>query len=275
MIDSGKNIEAFTRDTLALHLPGIHAHGKAYKQHSHKVLASIFDELANRLNIAIAIEIGAFQAEFSRRFLTTATNRKALAVEANPYNYNAFKEGLAAAGVIYHHAAVQDKTGTTTLQLMDTAQDIENGFIRGNNSILSSSERTETKPLTVPATTLDELVTEYVSAGKIPDPSTSPPLLWIDVEGALNLVIAGGSKTIRNSVALFTEVEATALWDQQCLFPEICGLLDELGFTPFLRDCEYEPEQFNVIFVNRERIGESILNQLSVDYTDKLKAFTG
>lgn len=118
----------------------------------------------------------------------------------------------------YHHAAAQDLTGTRTLQLRVTDRDVKNGFIRGNNSILSASTRPDTEPLEVPATTLDALVADYVDAGKILDPASSSPILWIDVEGARNLVIAGGNNTIKHGLAIFAEVEATVLWDDQVIF---------------------------------------------------------
>lgn len=272
MIADNAQFDAFMRQSTAQHEAGISAFGKRYKQHSHRVLIDVFDQLANRLNTTTAIEIGAFKADFSRRFIRDNANRTALAVEANPYNFNAFKQTLSEAGVHYHHAAVQDRTGTRALQLSVTNKDIENGYIRGNNSILLASVRPETKPLTIPATTLDSLVAHYVDAGKLQDPLSSPPILWIDVEGALNLVIAGGSETIKYSQAIFAEVETTVLWEDQVIFPEICSQLEPLGFFPFLRDCEYEPDQFNVLFVHKSLAQDSLLQDLRLFFTEALNS---
>ncbi len=273
MIVKHPDFGAFMQQSTAQHEPGISAAGKRYKQYSHSALTEVFDQLIDRLNVTSAIEIGAFKADFSQRFTRNNTQRTALAVEANPYNFEAFKKTLAAAGVHYHHAAIQDQTGTCTLQLSVTDRDVKNGYIRGNNSILSASARPETQPLTVPATTLDVLVADYVAAGKLADPALSPPVLWIDVEGALNLVIAGGHETIKQSLAIFTEVEATELWDDQVIFPQICAELEELGFNPFLRDCEYEPDQFNVLFVHQDLHKEPLLEELASWYSQALISF--
>jgi len=52
--------------------------------------------------------------------------------------------------------------GTCELQLHVTELDIENGYIRGNNSILKSDTRPDTRIESVPGTTLDALVASYV-----------------------------------------------------------------------------------------------------------------
>ncbi len=275
MIDSYGSAASFIEQSTSFHSAGLDAYGKRYKQFSNAALTTIFERLADSLDITTAIEVGAFQADFSRRFLERKSGRTALAVEANPYNYHAFRDRVTGAGIIYHHAAVQDLVGTRTLQLMVTDIDVKNGYIRGNNSILTSQQRPETQPLKVPATTLDTLVEEYVKSEQLPPLSDSPPVLWIDVEGALDLVIAGGEQTISESLAIFAEVESTALWDRQAVFSDICKQLQALEFRPFLRDCEYEPEQFNVVFINQKLDGNSLLLELEQQYSDILTNFTG
>lgn len=276
MIDKHINADTFSRVTTQIHHDGIAKAGKSYKQHSHTVLVEAFFKLIDHHNVSTLLEIGAFQAEVSRRFINKAnTNesatRQALAVEANPYNYKKFKDSLTEAGVIYHHAAVQDREGTCELQLHVTELDIENGYIRGNNSILKSDTRPDTRIESVPGTTLDALVASYVASESIPDPVASHPALWIDVEGALDLVIKGGHHTLKNSLAIFAEVETQRLWNDQAIFTEIAAQLDKLGFFPYLRDCEYEPEQFNVMFVNRELINTDLLEDIAAGFYNELK----
>lgn len=271
MIDKNISVEAFSRVTDRIHQAGIDNSGKAYKQRSHLALVSAFFKIIDRLSVTTTLEVGAFQAEFSRKFMSEAPARHALAVEANPYNYNKFKGSLTAAGVLYHHAAVLDREGPCELQLHVTDIDVENGYIRGNNSILKSDARPETRAVSVPGTTLDALVTSYVTSKSIPDPAVRHPALWIDVEGALDLVIKGGEQTISNSLVIFAEVETERLWNKQATFPEIAAQLDKLGFFPWLRDCEYEPEQFNVLFANRELIDTAVLEDLATQFYDELK----
>ena len=165
MADKDRDIDAFIISSRQLHQAGIEKHGKTYKQHSHAVLVSTFFKIIDQLNAATALEIGAFQAEFSRRFISKTPTRQALAVEANPHNFKKFESTISDAGVIYHHAAVLDREGPCELQLQVTDIDIENGYIRGNNSILSTDARPDTRAVTVPGTTLDALVKSYVEAG--------------------------------------------------------------------------------------------------------------
>jgi len=274
MIDkpmSDKDINSFIGSSGKFHQAGIEKYGKAYKQRSHDALVSMFFTIIEQLNANTSLEIGAFQAEFSRKFIASSPTHRALAVEANPHNYKKFKPSLTAAGVIYHHAAVHDREGPCELQLHVTDIDIENGYIRGNNSILKSDARPDTQAVTVPGTTLDTLVKNYVESESIPDPEISHPVLWIDVEGALDLVISGGSQTIVNSLVIFAEVETERLWDNQATFIEVATQLDKLGFSPWLRDCEYEPEQFNVMFTNRKLVDNSLLESLATQFHNELQ----
>ena len=57
----------------------------------------------------------------------------------------------------------------------------------------------------------------------------------------------------------------------QAIFTEIAAQLDKLGFFPYLRDCEYEPEQFNVMFVNRELINTDLLEDIAAGFYNELK----
>jgi len=270
-IEKEGDINSFITSSGKFHRAGIERYGKTYKQRSHTVLVSAFFNIIDRLNAATSLEIGAFQAEFSRKFISNTTGRHALAVEANPHNYKKFKSSLTEAGVNYHHAAVLDREGPCELQLHVTDLDIENGYIRGNNSILKSDARPDTQAVNVPGTTLDALVKSYTESGTIPDPKDIHPVLWIDVEGALDLVIAGGTKTIANSTVIFAEVETECLWNNQATFVEVAAQLDKLGFSPWLRDCEYEPEQFNVMFANRELVDADILESLAAQFYDELQ----
>lgn len=271
MIDNHTELEKFIRHHTQFHRTGIEKYGKTYKRRSHTSLVSAFFNIIDRLSVATSIEVGAFQAEFSVKFIGESTDRKALAVEANPYNFNKFKSSLSQAGVLYHHAAVQDREGPCELQLHVTDIDIENGYIRGNNSILNSDARPDTRAVSVPGTTLDALVNHYVQAGSIADPKKVHPVLWIDVEGALNLVISGGSQTISNSLVLFAEVETERLWNNQAIFIEIAEQLGKLGFSPWLRDCEYEPEQFNVMFTNDKLVDTVLLEELANQFYEELQ----
>ena len=217
------DVETFVHSSRQFHQAGIDKYGKKYKQQSHAALVSVFFDTIKQLNATTSLEIGAFQAEFSRKFISRTPKGHTLAVEANPYNFKKFEASLTDAGVLYHHAAVLDHEGPCELQLHVTDLDVENGYIRGNNSILKSDARPDTQAVTVPGTTLDALVKSYVDAGSIPAPELTHPVIWIDVEGALDLVITGGAQTIKNSLLIFAEVETERLWNDQATFIDIAA----------------------------------------------------
>lgn len=271
-IDPNISFNEFSQTTDRIHHAGIEKFTKTYKQRSHQALISAFFKIIDKHNVTALLEIGAFKAEVSRRFVTEKPARHALAVEANPYNFNTFNDSLTKAGVLYHHAAILDREGPCKLQLRVTDLDDENGYIRGNNSLLKTDVRPDTRDETVPGTTLDTLVSSYVASKLFPAPSVNHPALWIDVEGALDLVIRGGQHSIRNSLMIFAEVETERLWNDQAIFPEIAIQLDELGYFPYLRDCEYEPEQFNVVFANRKLIDIALLEEVASEFYKELKA---
>ncbi len=274
MIDNRLDEHTVSDLTNRIHQTGIDKYGKAYKQYSNKLLVSLFFQLLDTLRVTSALEIGAFNAEFSQKFVSEATTHSALAVEANPYNFKKFRETVTANGVLYHHAAVLDREGPCELQLQVTDIDVATGYIRGNNSILVSDARPQTRAVTVPGITLDVLVANYVDAQLLPDPTLNSTALWIDVEGALDLVIKGGEQTISTSQLIFAEVEAKQLWNGQATFGDIVTQLDKLGFSPWLRDCEYEPDQFNVLFFNRKLINVGQLRDIATEYHRQLQNFT-
>ena len=117
MIDKHIDIEAFSHRTNIYHQSGLDKHGKAYKQHSHTTLVSTFFSIVDQLDVTTCLEIGAFQAETSVKFVGGAPARHALAVEANPYNFNKYKDSLTDVGIVYHHAAILDRKGPRELQL--------------------------------------------------------------------------------------------------------------------------------------------------------------
>ena len=70
---------------------------------------------------------------------------------------------------------------------------------------------------------------------------------------------------------IFAEVETECLWNNQATFIEVAAQLDKLGFSPWLRDCEYEPEQFNVMFANRKLVDAGLLESLARQFYGELQ----
>ena len=91
--------------------------------------------------------------------------------------------------------------------------------------------------------------------------------LWVDVEGLAGEVLGSGSSLLSSPqcIALKVEVESKPFWGGQELGSQLVQSLSELGFTPVLRDIEYD-SQFNIVFLRTslvEALDEFILGAWS------------
>jgi hypothetical protein len=86
-------------------------------------------------------------------------------------------------------------------------------------------------------------------------------LLWIDVEGAAERVLAGASRTLGRTRAVLLETEGFDFWLGQSDRGAVVARLVRAGFVPVARDREYGDKQFNILFVHQDCI-QAILPQL-------------
>jgi len=55
------------------------------------------------------------------------------------------------------------------------------------------------------------------------------------------------------------------------MLPDVIVQLGSLGLFPFLRDCEYAPDQFNVLFINRILVDDALLDKLAATFYRELQ----
>lgn len=196
------------------------------------------------LGVRTTLEIGAREANFSRRTRTKFPDMRVVAFEANPKVAAHFGEIARAAGVAYQHSAIGPKDGELALQIPVRFGDQDASELAGTSSLRSSNNaRWHTEPHSVPCMRLDT----YVGKTELP----TPLALWIDVEGAQADVLPGCRGALADTAIVYIEVETSFRWKEQWTVREVTAFFEDAGFVPFLRDVE-RPDQYNIIFVRRE-----------------------
>lgn len=199
------------------------------------LLLAEFLKMQLKIKPDTVVEVGAFDAEFSRLISKIINCKNIWAFEANPHVYKNF---YPIKDVNYINKAISDVNGSIKFELK-TDED----FVVGNNSIMNRVEKRDIEYLDVESTTLDSMFGESKSI-----------CLWIDCEGASEKVFMGAKKIIKNVSSIFIEVEALQLWKDQWIDKDVDRYLLDNGFVLYARDNQYPPEQYNCIYVKKELI---------------------
>lgn len=208
-------------------------------------LTSFFYELQKIVQPDCFLEIGAFEASFSRAMKAMFPSSNVWAFEANPYNYEYYKN--LNERINYLNLAVSELNGTLSFYLQDKnlsdGSEIEK--IRGNNSILNRNDDTLSyKEVEIHSVTLDS----FIESENITNKFFS---LWIDVEGANKNIFGGLNKYLNNCFSFLIEVEEIEYWKNQWLREDLVNFLKKNNFIPILRDFD-DNNQYNVVFINKK-----------------------
>ncbi|WP_052208241.1 FkbM family methyltransferase [Croceibacterium mercuriale] len=210
------------------------------------LLRDIFDQLCLICCPSLICDIGAFNGDESYRFAHLMPESTVFAFEASPQNYQQFYVDSARFASVpnFHvsHRAITDYDGEIAFNVLDA--DEANDWQRGANSILQRTDGVTSKSVTVPCSTLDASF-----GGNVIDRNTFA--LWIDVEGALDKVLAGAQKVLSKTLFLRAEVEWKECWVGQKLASELKEMIGAYGFS--LVGDSHVPQaydQSDVLFIN-------------------------
>jgi FkbM family methyltransferase len=214
-------------------------------------LDTLFHDLVVLARPAIFVEGGAFEADTSLRVAAALPNCRAVAFEANPYVYDRFSASrdFAAGSVEYVHQALADEPGTVVFRVVSASSSLADDRVQGYNSMLPREGGdwlgdVEYEEVEVPATTLDA---EFGDA-------EAPAAMWLDVEGATGIVLAGAQRFLDRCDVLKIEVEEAPFWTGQWLAEDVVEAVAKHGLAPVARDIQDE-DQYNQLFVS-ERLLE-------------------
>jgi FkbM family methyltransferase len=216
-------------------------------------LREAFLHLVDVLEPQVVCDVGALDGSLSLAVRETAPECEIHAFEANPRTHARHAAALASRHIAYHHLAVSDSQG----QIMVHAPQ---GRHEGKTSLLLRNEETTYDSFEVETRTLDAFFASRLGSG---GPSFC---LWIDVEGAAERVLAGASRILNQTLAVFIECETVAFWQGGGSAGRVADILLRAGFVPVARDREYGDKQFNVLFVAgraAHRLAPSLLNARS------------
>ena len=117
--------------------------------------------------------------------------------------------------VEYLHAAACERDGTEEFQILSIVGGAHMPQIAGNNSLRQRPDHgIEYEMVSVPAVRVDTLLADRGLTGL-------PCVMWVDVEGAQDRVMAGAPVALSNCVALMIEVEERAFWQGQPLAGDV------------------------------------------------------
>jgi FkbM family methyltransferase len=184
----------------------------------------------------ISVEIGAFDADFSKSMIGICNN--IYAFEASPFVYRKFKDDMH--GINYINKAVSDKNEEVKFKMIGNL----NFSDIGHNSIKDRVEPTHIKMAKVQSVTVDSYFNNY---------KNNTFTLWIDCEGSNKEVLTGAADILKQTQTVLIETEIEPIWDNQWLHKDVCLYLNSLGFDLYLEK-ESGDLQKNCIFVNRNLV---------------------
>lgn len=194
-----------------------------------------FYEIQKILKPDISIEIGAYDADFSKMMLNVA--KECYAFEANPYVYDKFKDSLT--NIKYINKIVSDTDGSIPFYIHDKQE----YWAEGSHSIKERTDNAKIKEVVmVESICLDNYFSEI----------KNNCCLWIDCEGATEQVLLGSKNIINKVDSIFIEVDLIPQWHKIWLLSDVLKFLSDFEFTMVKMEKFWEG-QANCIFV-KERL---------------------
>ncbi len=212
-----------------------------------RLLSDLFDKFLIAFEPKIVCDIGAMDGKESRRFLDLQPSAQIFAFEANPTNYEKYFKGndtISCERFNIDNVAISDQCGLVEFNVLDT-KECDEEWRHGASSLLVRTDNLSCRTITVNSVTLDE----YFSEMDIKEQSFA---LWIDVEGALDKVVAGAQNILPQTIFIKAELEIEECWKNQKLADEMLEILNSLGFCCIANS--FIPrayKQYDAIFLNK------------------------
>ena len=235
-----------------------------------KMYKASFFECCKAINPDGVLEIGAHEAELSRKMRNSYPDIKIIAYEGNPYIYQFMnnKFDFKQADINYINELVSDQTGKIEFNAPYIPDTGAYGAPKGIGSILQSSYfKCDYKRIGVNSTTLDTIIEQNGPFQKV--------CMQIDVEGATEQVLAGGPKVFEEGIVALINVELNTkeIWEGQSLDYRIFEILSEYDFTLLFSNFE-SVNKYDACFINKKLINTRIL-QIVSEYYDEYKYIIG
>jgi FkbM family methyltransferase len=241
------------------------AGGAAPRTSVSDALVETFVEMIKIIRPDIVLEVGAHDASFSCTVKRDLPETTVIAFEANPHVFALYNETnrVKKSGVQYVLSAVSDTNGTVQLIIPTSVA----GTKKPLHNMMGSLNR-----LGIPNIEDEEVSTESVTLdsflGDISDRSLA---IWLDVEGAVDRVLAGAAFTMPNAEAVICEVEVSRVWQGQITHAGIIEKFSDWDLVPVLCDCQ-KKFQYNLILVKSYLLKDLRIKNLICDFPAKADA---
>ncbi len=194
-------------------------------------LRELFFSLLSNSQIELLVEVGAKEAETSRRFVQSQPRGRALAFEAAPETYRKTLEVGIPERMELVNCAVGAHVGEATFFLP-----LDEKVSAWGSTRKRLLENIAVREFTVPMTTLDRIAPPAQQKSPSRDAA-----LWIDVEGAILDVLSGGAEFIRNRVGwIYMEVYDFDVYEGSGNILQVLETLLKAGFVPVGRDNQFQ-----------------------------------
>ena len=163
-----------------------------------------------------------------------------MAVEANPYVHEKYRERLAEKGVEYHHLAAASTNGPVTITIPTQVGSRSLGKANRMASLATHQDERGHESVEVEAKRMDDFVESDADDRLV---------AWIDVEGASDQVLGGSRDLLARADAVYIEVEPAAKWHGQWLDVDVARFFHDLGKVPVVRDIQ-RLSYYNVVYLD-------------------------
>ncbi len=207
-------------------------------------ISRFFVSIQEELGTQCCIEIGAHEATFSRNIKRLYPSIKTFAYEANPHVWQNFNSSLpfTEEGIIYENMAISNKDGKAEFRIYKQINGKDEPIGGKRHSLLQRIDfPVEEEIIKIDTARLDTLF----------DQKEQKFSLWIDAEGASDLILEGADRLLQKTVSIYMEVESIAKFAQQKTDVELVNTLLNYDFVPIARDFQFA-NQYNIIFVKRD-----------------------
>lgn len=237
---------------------------KQGRKRSAQLLGDLFLRLVMAAKPDLALEVGAYDAKFSRKLRETMPAIPIVAFEANMYNFDEMRKkfDFQKLDIEYLHLAASNQNGPVTFQVQVSKRGQTLTRVAGDNSLLARIDPTiEYENLSTTAVRIDQFLKQRKFTGKF--------AAWIDVEGAAELVLGGLGDVITDCIAILIEVEEEAKWQGQWTRLDVSTFLTASGFVPVARDFEWST-QFNVVYLRNSILDVAAVRENLIRYFSRL-----
>ncbi len=187
----------------------------------------------------VVMELGAHHGQDTTRIYDACrTTPVYVAVEADPRNLPVLRQALGDRRITVVHAAIAGHVGEVTFHQCEGNNDASGSIVEPKLHLTEFPHITFEHDVVVPCVTLDVLAARF-GLGLI-------DLIWCDIQGAENLMIAQGQRTLALTRYLVIEADRLEMYGGQATRATIEGLL------PGWAVVEEWPIDANVLFRNQK-----------------------